>query len=102
MVPHPLEPMLGHLMDPLVIGLVGRPMRVGEGALVCVSIEGLRIAPLPLAYFVFVDKEATVIDPVTELLEDLAIRVGRDASAEAIVPSVQTADQVFAADLTVR
>jgi hypothetical protein len=60
------------------------------------------MATLPVAHFVLVDEDAAVFDSVAELLQDIVVRVGRDPRAEAVVPTVHTADQVLPPDPTIR
>jgi len=99
----PFEPVLGHLPNPLVIGLVGRSMGVLIGALIGAAIKGLGVTSLPLSNLVFVNVDlAVLLDPVAKPMENVLVGVRRYARAEPIVPAMNAADQILTLDLSVR
>jgi hypothetical protein len=56
----------------------------------------------PGADLVLVHEDAALLDPMAEFVQDIVVRIGRDARAKVVVPAVHATDQILAAKLTVR
>ena len=76
-------------------------MRIDVETLVHVGRVRLRVLQLPPDDVVAVDEQAVALDHRRELREHLAVVVRADARLDAVVPAVQTADEIVAPDLAV-
>ena len=97
----PGNPAIGELADETHVRFLRRPGRILERPLVRITSVGLRVAQPPLLDLVGVDPHRAVVDPRRESLEPLFVVVLRDAAAVAIVPMVETADEIVAFDMPV-
>ncbi len=88
-------------LDRAHVWLVRRSVRVREGALVGLAVEGLGVLAPPSGDLVFVDVDRSVFHPGLEASQALVVGVRGHPGADAEVPPVETTDQVFALHLAV-
>jgi hypothetical protein len=95
------EPVRGQLVDVHHERLFRDHVRVAVVALVHVGIERLRVAHHEAQHFGAVDEQVVAVEGARELLEHLGVVVGAHAGVDAVVPTVQAADEVVAHDVAV-
>jgi hypothetical protein len=88
-------------VNPHDVRLFGHAVWIRVEPLVHVGRVRLRVHHLPVQDLVAIDVESVAMHLGGELLELLGVAVGADARLDAVVPAVQAADEVVAADLTV-
>ncbi len=71
------------------------------GALVAVTLVGLRVGLGPGTDFVFVDTNLAVFEPGVKFRQRLAVVVFTDAGIHAVIPLVDPANQVITRDIAV-
>ena len=95
------EPVLGELVNLHHVRLLDRAVRIGVETLVHVRVERLRMVQLPTDHLVEVDEEAVAVDHRRELRERLGVVVHAHTRRDAVVPTVQAADEVFTVKVAV-
>ena len=98
-----LQPVPRELLNLLVERFLRYPMDVRVEAQILLSIVGLRrlVRPSPNLLLVDEHRVRVVIDPGSELGQNLGVVVGAHARIDSVVPAVQATDEVVAFDLSI-
>ena len=76
-------------------------MRILESPLIILSIERLGVGYPPLANFILVNPNISILNPTLELWECFRIVVLTDAAIDSIVPTVNATNYVVAINETI-
>ena len=90
------------LLDQRIVWFLGSTVNVLIEAEIFVALVGLRVGRLPGADLFLVDPHPAVFHPSFELVQRFVVVVLADAGVDAVVPAVDTADQVVTVDTAVR
>ncbi len=101
MVADAVEAVSGELADEADVGLVRGAEVVLVEALIGAPVVRLGVLHRPGGDLVGVDPQPVVLDPGHETVQRLVVVVFGDAGAVAVVPVVDSADEVVAVDATV-
>jgi hypothetical protein len=102
MMSHTGVALLCQQLDVLVEGFFGTTVYVGVKAEILVALVRLRIISSKGVHLFLVDAHGISVNPGLELVEGFGVVVFADACVQAVVPTMNAADEVLTFDVAIR